>query len=316
MKCDDCLNLLAEYIDGEVLEHDAERISAHLITCAGCSSEFEALTAEQEIFARYDRELNISPSMWQAIEARTAPASRQVDASSRVGLLEWFTGLFTAPRFGYAFAGALAVSIIAVVFGLMYLRNQQQPAQVRVARTGNQIMPPVVPPGSDATTAIPPVKAPAQGEEIASPQNADFVARRKAPKPTSGRIRTDDSGVLFKEVAYSDLEERDTAEHIRQAENLLRSIRNLQAADEDSAGASEIDVSFEKAMSQRLLNENAVLLKDAEVAGKFPTKELLKDLEPFLIDIANLPDKTTANQLRAIKDRVQKTEIVAALMSY
>src|SRR6266850_7899687 len=129
MKCDDCLNQLTEYSDGEVVAHEAERISAHLINCAGCSSEFESLTAEQEIFARYDRELSISPSMWQAIEARTAPASRQVDTSPRAGLLEWFSGLFVAPRFGYAFAGALAVSIIAVVFGLMYLRVNQQPAQ-------------------------------------------------------------------------------------------------------------------------------------------------------------------------------------------
>jgi hypothetical protein len=106
--------------------------------------------------------------------------------------------------------------------------------------------------------------------------------------------------------------ERDTAEHIQQAENLLRSIRSLQAADDDS----EIDVSYEKAMSRRLLSENVVLRRDAEMAGKFPTKELLGDLEPFLIDISNLPDKTTPDKLRAIKDRVQKTEIVAALVSY
>src|SRR5207253_2837628 len=141
------------------------------------------------------------------------------------------------------------------------------------------------------------------------------VQLRKTPKHTGRPIKTDDSGVLFTDVAYSDLEERDTAEHVRQAENLLRSIRNLQSSDDDNAD-SEIDVSYEKAMSRRLLSENAVLLQDAEVAGKFPTKELLKDLEPFLIDIANLPDQTTANQLRVIKDRVQKTEIVAALMSY
>jgi hypothetical protein len=118
--------------------------------------------------------------------------------------------------------------------------------------------------------------------------------------------------VLFTDVAYSDLAERDTAEHIQQAENLLRSIRSLQASDNDS----EIDVSYEKAMSRRLLNENEVLRRDAEAAGKFPAKELLGDLEPFLIDIANLPDKTTPDKLRAIKDRVQKTEIVAALVSY
>ena len=313
MKCDDCLNLLAEYIDGEAIEHDAERISAHLITCAGCTNELEALMAEQEIFARYDRELSISPSMWQAIEARTAPASRQVDTSPRAGLLEWFSGLFVAPRFGYAFAGALAVSIIAVVFGLMYLRIHQQPAPPGPLARDERL---IVPPGNDKTKSLAPVTTSSQGEETASPQNAGIVAQRKTAKRIGGLTQKDDSGVLFKDVAYSDLEERDTAEHIRQAENLLRSIRNLQAADEDSADGSEIDVSFEKAMSRRLLSENAVLLQDAEVAGKFPTKELLKDLEPFLIDIANLPDKTTANQIRAIKDRVQKTEIVAALMSY
>jgi hypothetical protein len=308
MKCDDCLNLLAEYIDGEAIEHDAERISAHLITCAGCTSELEALTAEQEIFARYDRELSISPSMWQAIETRTAPASRQADASSGVGLLEWLSGFFAAPRFGYAFAGALAVSIIAVVFGLIYLRSHQQPEQL--AKNERKI----VPPGNDTTKATVPVTSPAAGEGIA-PLNEGSESRRNTPKHPGVPRKTDDPGVLFADVAYSDLEERDTAEHVRQAENLLRSIRNLQGSD-DIADDKEIDVSYEKAMSRRLLSENAVLLQDAEVAGKFPTKELLKDLEPFLVDIANLPDKTTPNQLRVIKDRVQKTEIVAALMSY
>jgi hypothetical protein len=316
MKCDDCLNLLAEYIDGEATERDAEQVGAHLITCAGCTSEFEALTAEQEIFARYDRELNISPSMWHEIAARTAPVSRQVDASARPGLGEWFAGLFAASRFGYAFAGALAVAFIAVVFGLMYLSIHQQPSQGPVAINGRQNNTPVTPSGSDATIAPGPVTSGSPGEGIAPPRNEGMVASRRTPKHTGGLKKMDDSGVLFADVAYSDLEERDTAEHIRQAENLLRSIRNLQASDDDSQGDSEIDVSYEKVMSRRLLSQNAVLLQDAEAAGKFPTKELLKDLEPFLTDIANLPDKTTANQLRVIKDRVQKTEIVAALVSY
>ena len=97
-----------------------------------------------------------------------------------------------------------------------------------------------------------------------------------------------------------------------QLTTVLREKHNLQAADDDS----EIDVSYEKAMSRRLLSENVVLRHDAQMAGKFPTKELLGDLEPFLIDISNLPDKTTPDKLRVIKDRVQKTEIVAALVSY
>jgi len=42
----------------------------------------------------------------------------------------------------------------------------------------------------------------------------------------------------------------------------------------------------------------------------------LGSLEPFLIDIANLPEKATPNDVRQIKDRVQKTEIVAELRGY
>ncbi|HEU5237288.1 MAG TPA: hypothetical protein VFU37_09120, partial [Pyrinomonadaceae bacterium] len=73
---------------------------------------------------------------------------------------------------------------------------------------------------------------------------------------------------------------------------------------------------YEKNESRRLLTENVVLRRDAEQAGKFPTKSVLGSLEPFLIDIANLPDQAPANDVRQIKDRVQRTEIVAELRSY
>jgi hypothetical protein len=52
------------------------------------------------------------------------------------------------------------------------------------------------------------------------------------------------------------------------------------------------------------------------MAGKFPAKSVLGSLEPFLIDIANLPDKAPAKDLRKIRDRVQKSEIVAELRGY
>jgi len=298
MKCDDCLNLLTEYIDGEASEHDATQVSAHLIACANCANEFEALSAEDEIYARYDRELNISPSMWNAIAARTAAEHRPIQKTS------WRTslaGLFAIPRFGFAFSGAMAVVIIAVVAGVMYLRTQQPPVNKEaLAKNGT----PIVSPGTETKDVSAPVAPP-------SPVESN-VSERKTRKGPGHPKKPDDPGVLYADVAYSDLAERDTAEHIQQAENLLRSIRSLQTSDDES----EIDVSYEKAMSQRLLSENEVLRRDAEIAGKFPTKELLKDLEPFLIDIANLPDKTTPDKLRAIKDRAQKTEIVAALVSY
>ena len=304
MKCDDCFNLLEEYIDGEAIERDAAQVSAHLITCAACAHEFETLTAEREVYARYDRELAVSPALWNAIAARTAE-TRPVDSGERFSLGGWLAGLFATPR--YAFAGAAAVVIFAILFGIVFLRTrtpEQRPQPGMVAGLNNG-------PGKSPTPDVVVVNHP---PEIGGPAKSGRDGHRANETPRSNPPgpprQSDQSGVL--DAAYTDIEDKDTANHVAQAENLLRSVRNLQLSDDDE----EVDVSYEKAESRRLLDDNVVLRRDAEMNGKYPVKKLLGELEPFLIDIANLPDKTTPTDLRAIKDRVQKTEIVAALRSY
>src|SRR6266404_7049502 len=306
MKCDDCFNLLEEYIDGEATERDAEQVGAHLITCAACAHEFEALTAEREIYARYDRELTVSPAMWNAIAARTAK-SRSIDSGARFSLGGWLAGLFATPR--YAFGGAAAVVIFAVLIGVVFLRTrapQRQPQPGTLAEVNN---PAPTSPTPDVVAIDHPPKLgerPSPGPDGHSVRDVSGAKLPKSPR------RSHESDVLFTDAAYTDIEDKDTADHVAQAENLLRSVRNLQVSDDDA----EVDVSYEKAASRRLLDDNVVLRRDAEMAGKYPAKKLLGELEPFLIDIANLPEKTTPTDLRAINDRMQKTEIVAALRSY
>ena len=130
--------------------------------------------------------------------------------------------------------------------------------------------------------------------------------------PQRLRVKPYDPGVLFTDAAYADYEERDTASHLERAQNLLTSFRTLKSSDDDQ----DVDVSYEKAESRKLLYENVVLRRHAEMAGKFPAKAMLGSLEPFLIDIANLPDKASTREVQQIKDRVQRTEIVAELRSY
>jgi hypothetical protein len=305
MKCDDCFNLLEEYIDGEAVERDAEQVSAHLITCAACAHEFEALTAEREIYARYDRELTVSPALWNAIAARTTE-SRPIDSGERFSLGGWLAGLFATPR--YAFGGAAAVVIFAVVMGVVLLRprtTERQPPPGTVASVNNPLPKSPTP---DVVINHPPKL----GEPPPSGPGGPRVSEVSGAKLPKNPRQSDQSDVLFADVAYTDIEDKDTAVHVAQAENLLRSVRNLQVSDDDE----EVDVSYEKATSRRLLDDNVVLRRDAEMAGKYPAKKLLGELEPFLLDIANLPDKTTPTDLRAINDRMQKTEIVAALRSY
>lgn len=242
MKSDDNLELLEEYLDGD-------------------------LDAEQELFARYDREIEVSPAVWAGIEERIVPAP--------------------ATSYGWWMKIA-AVVILAIGLGSVFF----------LSRNEETIPPPEEEQGVARITAPKP------------PQKTQITKEKIKPivKPTP---KPDNPGVLSSDVAYLDLDEQDTDKHLEQTQNLLRSIRNVT-----SDGDDEIDVTYDKALSQRLLNENVVLRRDAEMKAKFPTKTLLADLEPLLIDIANLPDHARPEEVRAIKERVDKTEIVAALIEY
>jgi Putative zinc-finger len=305
MKCNDCLSLLEMYIDGEAGERNADQVREHLMKCESCSGEFEALTAESELYQRYDRDLQISPAIWNGIAARIAT---QTAAKSKPSFTEWFAGLFAIPSLKFAIP-AVALVAIALVLGVAYWRTRQPVAPPDQIAKSNIVTPPApinIGPDQPAKTTRP-VAATATGKR------PDEVLAANNKRPVSKNRRGDNqSDVLFTDAAYTDVEDRDTATHLQQAQDLLVSIRNIQFSDDDQ----EVDVTYEKAESRRLLNENVVLRRDAEMAGKFPAKSVLGSLEPFLIDIANLPEKATPNDVRQIKDRVQKTEIVAELRGY
>ena len=52
---------------------------------------------------------------------------------------------------------------------------------------------------------------------------------------------------------------------------------------------------------------------DAAAKGDAPTEELLGSLEPILLDIANLPNDPSPEDVRAVVERMQRKEMVAAL---
>ena len=287
MKCEVCSELLEEYLDGELARPDREQVDAHLTACVECSESFAALRAEQELFARYDREIEVPPFLWTRIAAHTVSES---NATKR----GWFASLFGKP----SLAGAIAVLLIAIASGVVYLLSRHKAPDPVVATT------PSTAPSPD------PVR---KSVESAVTERQPIASRRKLRSRVKPLVvHTDQSDVLSTDLAYLDFDEQDTAKYIEQSKMLLRSIKNVQISDTDD----EIDVTYDKALSRRLLNENVVLRRDAEMKAKFPTKTLLADLEPFLIDIANLPDRARPQDVREIKERVQKTEIVAALLDY
>jgi len=259
MKCEDLSKLLEDYLDGE-LE-----------------------TAEQELFARYDRELEVPPFLWTRVAAHTV-------AENDSPKVKGWAAIIARPL-----VSVVAALLLAVAVGIVYLVSRQPEPNKAVADSEKP--------------------APRQ-PKAKEPEKPEFVAAQPKPKPrvkrATNQVAPDQSDVWSSDLAYLDIDEQETARHIEQTQNLLRSIRNVPTTDSDE----EIDVTYDKQLSRRLLNENVVLRRDAEMKAKFPTKTLLTDLEPFLIDIANLPDHARPEDVRAIKERVHKTEIVAALLDY
>jgi len=283
MKCEVCSELLEEYLDGELAPQDREQINAHIFACIECSESLAALTAEQELFARYDREIEVPPFLWTRIAAH-------INAPKR----SWVASLFGKT----SLAGAMAVLLLAIAIGAIYLLSKPKAPAPTVATTY-----PTAPNPDPVRKSV---------QSVVPKPQAIASKPRSRVKPPVVQTVMDQSDVLSSELAYLDMDEQDTALHIEQSKILLRSIKNVQISDTDE----DIDVTYDKALSRRLLNENVVLRRDAEMKAKFPTKTLLADLEPFLIDIANLPDRARPQDVREIKERVQKTEIVAALLDY
>src|SRR2546421_11015596 len=135
MKCDDCLDLLEMYIDGEAGERHNDQVREHLMKCESCTGEFEVLTAESELYQRYDRDLQISPAIWNGIAARISTQNQEL-AKSKSNLSQWFAGLFAIPRFGFAMS-AVALVAIALGLGVAYWRTRPQGQTPEIAEVKN-----------------------------------------------------------------------------------------------------------------------------------------------------------------------------------
>ena len=213
------------------------------------------------MYQRYDRDLQASPAVWNGIAARIAVQNHEAGAKPKSSLGGWFAGLLAIPRFGFAMP-AVALVAIALVIGVAYWRTRPQaPKPDVIANNGTP------PPPARVGLEQPPA-APSVTPTVGNKQPDQLIAARtKRPEIKTKDLKhrgDNQSDVLFTDAAYTDIEDRDTATHLQQAQDLLVSIRNIKFSDDDE----EVDVSYEKAESRRLLNENVVLRRDAEAAGR------------------------------------------------
>lgn len=222
------------------------------------------------------------------------------------------TSQFSWHRKPWVRLAAVAAAVLIAVGGLWVLivqnthvvQPQEQAKEERQPET----------PGLSQLEGTKKEPEPRQVSKIAAAPRGPRRIPRRMPEETATVSLPDYESDLIAErqLPMNPFVDFETARHIERAQLLLRSFRNTR----DSDGRSAPDLAYEKQRSRGLLYRNVLLRRDAEAKGNMPVEELLGSLEPFLLDIANLPDEPSSDDVRTIKERMEKKEIVAALQIY
>lgn len=373
MRCVDCLPLVEEYFDGEVEERVAEQMSAHLSTCEDCSAALDALSFEQEVFARYDRGgLEVTPALWARVSAEIAreplPQSRIEERPFLSRVREGFAAALSTLAARPALASSMALLLVGVTAGSLWLSRvrHELPRAVAVntptsngshvtvteptsknVNEGNSTAVTAETQGKVEIAATTPrervreaVTTSPRAERTPTPKLGDYLTDeelnriiatqsasahdaglvdikydgrelRPEDSPTYVNVGNPDVPVVNASAQVLDPEQKEVARHVEQAQMLLRSIKNARA---ESGGT--VNVAYERQLSRKLLGDNVTLQLDAETRGDKETKQVLDRIEPYLLDIANLDDKASREEVRSIRERIDRKEIIAALQVY
>jgi hypothetical protein len=322
MKCDEFTSLVEEYLDGNLKSQSAERVRLHMSSCKSCASAFDELERENEIYASYSREVDVTPDMWQAVHARI----NEADASTSDGILArsrgWVIDLF-GPKLRAAYGVALAVLVlIAGSFAMFNYLNQESvndlsavysaPANLNFGTeallNSRATAPAIV---EQTRGSSPTVKEGSSTTSASSKVPGTRTPRRDSSDGATRPINTptpEDDVLAYIPPAASE-SGLDISRHVEKAQMLLRSFRNVRLAETSHAP----DVSYEREQSRKLLYQNIALRREAASQGNESAESVLSALEPILLDIANLPNRTTPRDIRSIEQRMRKKEIVATL---
>ena len=327
-----CLNevTLQTYFDGELEPEVAAQVNKHLAHCDACAaSAFEFERAIELMASAFEDELpNSIPSEHLRARIGRALAGDSLPLRISPAVSAW-RHIFDAP---IAFLKSLGPSprrlayisfaVLALVFGLwiglrtgLFARKQEERA-----RNDQKIEAPAPAGGAENMTANKdrepePDKATSR-DKRSIPQRHSRApkeyARLEPEAPLPLPNAEDDRAEWVATTAGVGIFDAGMVRHFEKAQMLLRSFRN---ADTTTRGFAA-DLDHEKRQSKSLLYQNILLRRDAENTGNLPAEEVLSSLEPVLLDISNLPDRPSFDEVRSIRDRIHKKEIIGVLQVY
>lgn len=329
MNCEKYAHLIDDFVEGELDEKIADELGLHIFACQNCTSEFEILEREKEIYSRYLFEIEPPSNLLDRFQTALETSEEQtvLAAKSSFKSVVWFSNIFNLLRLNPAFAMAVTLILLVFGFGIFSLINEPQTVEKAVNTQPNfpgiQISPPKIKrDDADIPVSFEPKKAdeivkkePNKTESISKPSTVSAkqtLAVKKEKlllKESPKTFEPSEEELQIKQIQALEFE---TAKQIEKVELLLRSFRNSRLIE----GSEIYDISFEKGQARKLLQNNVALRQKAEIYGASFAEEILSRVEPYLLDIANLEIGSSPDDVLEIKDRVKSQNIIASLQGF
>lgn len=134
MKCEDCQKVIEEYFDGELEERASIEVRAHLMNCEECAQQLESLNDEQNVYALYVRDVEVSPALWTGIAARIDEEKSGLKGSLITKWRRQLAAIFATPRLSPALTFALLILSVGATAGIMKYMQSRSASNQPVAQ--------------------------------------------------------------------------------------------------------------------------------------------------------------------------------------
>lgn len=317
----DCAKTQEQLVDlllGELDPEEARLVTAEADACAHCRREHAALAETLRAFDRASDAALPDESFWAGYHERlrekiTAEATGGGGANVLMFRLPGTRFRFTPMQ---AVAALLVIGVIGGGLWMALRSGGTSPGITNIIQPMPETATSTPAPQKEEPRRLPmPEPAP---QQIPTPIQVAISTGQKKPsadpkprRPAPETVTSENPRQLeFLPVAVGLHLSPDTFNHFEKAQFMLRTLRNSTDAEVAET------IAYERQRSRGLLTHNIVLRREAERSGNVPLGNVLNQLEPLLLDIANLPDKPSKEDVQVIRERMQRKEIIATLQTY
>jgi hypothetical protein len=317
----DCVKTKERLLDlvFEELELEARRPALLEIEgCPDCLAQYLSMVETLRVFDQVAETAMPEESYWPGYETRLRDRLRSERTSWTRRLADWIGGFAPLTMKPLSVAAGLALVLLAIGWWTWQRRQAVGPSPIISGVATETATPrPKIESHDSAIAKTPKPDELSGGRTSIHPTTHMAAAKsnRKAPS-----VRREGLGMEIaadvvvsrgpdKPLIAASLFTPETIRHFEKAQLMLRSFRNESA----SKSLPAPDLAYERQLSRRLLYQNILLRRDAEKKGNLPAEEALSNLEPFLLDIANLPDHPSSGELGGIRERLRRKELITSL---